>query len=196
MAITIDANLLKAAAHLAAVKDVRYYLNGVLVEATASTTRAVATDGSILGAFEFEHHNALAQDCHSLIVPTDVIALLPKAGATQFVREQSRGAHAWLARHINGTTPFTAIDGVFPDYRRVLVPEVSGEAGYYDLRLLSRFDKVAQVLSGKRQAIGSPVHVWQNGPKKAAAVTIGDHRFVGVIMPRACSPMPSLRWAA
>ena len=78
-----------------------------------------------------------------------------------------------------------------------MVAEVSGEAGFYDLQLLARFDKVAQALAGKRASgKASPVTLWQNGPKKGAAVTIGDYRFAGVIMPRAAVSMPSLRWAA
>ena len=196
MAITLDANLLQAAVHLAAAKDVRFYLGGVFVEAFASSTRLVATDGSVLGVFECDHDNRVSPGTSSLIIPTATIALLPKTGLVQLERVGS-DPQAWEARHGTGTTRFTAIDGKFPDYRRVMVTEASGEAAFYDIRLLARFDKVAQVLSGKRTVgSGSPVQVWQNGPKKGAAVTIGDYRFAGVIMPRAAVSMPSLRWAA
>lgn len=63
MAITLDANMLHAAVYLAAVKDIRFYLSGVFVEAFASSTRLVATDGLVLGVFECEHENQVSPGC-------------------------------------------------------------------------------------------------------------------------------------
>ena len=48
MKITIDRNALKAVSRFAAVKDIRYYLQGVLIESNPLQTRLCATDGHTL----------------------------------------------------------------------------------------------------------------------------------------------------
>ena len=47
----MNSNILHAMATLAAKKDIRYYLNGLLVEWNATTTRIVATDGHKMGIY-------------------------------------------------------------------------------------------------------------------------------------------------
>jgi len=48
MKIHISRNKLKAAAYFSARDDIRYYLNGILIESTPMQTRIVATDGHAL----------------------------------------------------------------------------------------------------------------------------------------------------
>ncbi|MNO96297.1 DNA polymerase III subunit beta [compost metagenome] len=103
-----------------AQQDVRYYLNGMLLEVSSDTLRAVATDGHRLAMCSM--HAAIGQaDRHQVIVPRKGILELARLltdpeGMVSIVLGQ---------HHIRATTgefTFTSklVDGKFPDYERVL----------------------------------------------------------------------------
>jgi DNA polymerase-3 subunit beta len=102
-----------------AQQDVRYYLNGLLLETSKRRVRAVATDG---------HRLAL---CDLPIENQDVTAgqvIIPRKGVLELHRLLGSGAEVELAigsNHIRATLDgirFTSklIDGRFPDYERVI----------------------------------------------------------------------------
>ena len=68
MKITIQARQLRSAAHGMATRDIRYYLNGLLVEATKSQTTAVGTDGHMIVANRCEAENEIDENIN-LIIP-------------------------------------------------------------------------------------------------------------------------------
>lgn len=70
--IEINRTHLRAVTLFAAVKDIRYYLNGVCVHVTDTAVRLVATDGRALlvGQTEFETRPDGVRD--RMIVPLDV----------------------------------------------------------------------------------------------------------------------------
>ncbi len=104
-------------------QDVRYYLNGLLLEVEEGTLRAVATDGHRLSV------------CHTELetppgVNTQVI--VPRKGVQELLRlltESEGEARLRIgANHIQlsvGGLRFTSklIEGKFPDYRRVIPAE-------------------------------------------------------------------------
>ncbi|HKS15158.1 MAG TPA: DNA polymerase III subunit beta [Pseudomonas sp.] len=103
-----------------AQQDVRYYLNGMLLEVSTDTLRAVATDGHRLAMCSMQA--AIGQaDRHQVIVPRKGILELARLltdpeGMVSIVLGQ---------HHIRATTgefTFTSklVDGKFPDYERVL----------------------------------------------------------------------------
>lgn len=103
-----------------AQQDVRYYLNGMLLEVNAGTLRAVATDGHRLAMCALDAGIASA-DKHQVIVPRKGILELARllTGQDELV-SIVLGQH-----HIRATTgefTFTSklVDGKFPDYQRVL----------------------------------------------------------------------------
>ncbi len=107
-----------------AQQDVRYYLNGLLLEISASTLRAVATDGHRLALDETEIETSL-QDTIQIIIP--------RKGITELTRlltdDDSEIEIEVSTNHIrvkNSNSCFTSklIDGKFPDYQRV-IPELS-----------------------------------------------------------------------
>ena len=57
MKIYAQLNAIKAVNHLSETKDIRYYLNGILVEATKTHTTLVATDGHVMGVYKNEEEN-------------------------------------------------------------------------------------------------------------------------------------------
>ena len=103
-----------------AQQDVRYYLNGMLLEVQTGVLRAVATDGHRLAMCSMEA--AVEQvDRHQVIVPRKGILELAR-----LLTEQDANVSIVLGQHhIRATTgefTFTSklVDGKFPDYERVL----------------------------------------------------------------------------
>jgi DNA polymerase-3 subunit beta len=103
-----------------AQQDVRYYLNGMLLEVSANVLRAVATDGHRLAMCSMEAGIEHA-DKHQVIVPRKGILELAR-----LLTEQDGTVSIVLGQHhIRATTgefTFTSklVDGKFPDYERVL----------------------------------------------------------------------------
>ncbi len=105
-----------------AQQDVRYYLNGMLLEVGGGTLRAVATDGHRLAMCSLSNAQMPeAQDRHQVIVPRKGILELAR-----LLTEQDGEVCIVLGQHhIRATTgefTFTSklVDGKFPDYERVL----------------------------------------------------------------------------
>ncbi|MBD1601866.1 DNA polymerase III subunit beta [Pseudomonas typographi] len=103
-----------------AQQDVRYYLNGMLLEVDADVIRAVATDGHRLAMCAMEAHIGQA-DRHQVIVPRKGILEL----ARLLTEPDGQVSIVLGQHHIRATTgefTFTSklVDGKFPDYQRVL----------------------------------------------------------------------------
>lgn len=103
-----------------AIQDVRYYLNGLLLEMNQGMIRAVATDGHRLALSEAEC--VLDQD-------TGLQVILPRKAVLELARLLSETDDLIeidvSSNHIRfrmGETSFTSklIDGKFPDYQRVI----------------------------------------------------------------------------
>ncbi|WP_263143640.1 DNA polymerase III subunit beta [Pseudomonas sp. RIT-PI-AD] len=103
-----------------AQQDVRYYLNGMLLEVSSNVLRAVATDGHRLAMCSMTAGIEQA-DKHQVIVPRKGILELAR-----LLTEQDGEVSIVLGQHhIRATTgefTFTSklVDGKFPDYERVL----------------------------------------------------------------------------
>ncbi|WP_165667339.1 DNA polymerase III subunit beta [Metapseudomonas otitidis] len=103
-----------------AQQDVRYYLNGMLLEVNAGVLRAVATDGHRLAMCAMQA-GIEGVDRHQVIVPRKGILELAR-----LLTEQDGEVRIVLGQHhIRATTgefTFTSklVDGKFPDYERVL----------------------------------------------------------------------------
>jgi DNA polymerase-3 subunit beta len=102
-----------------AQQDVRYYLNGMLLEAEGSTLRAVATDG---------HRLALCEIPLAAPVKTKQQVIVPRKGVLELQRCLGSEGQLDLAigtNHVRaqiGDIRFTSklIDGRFPEYSRVI----------------------------------------------------------------------------
>ena len=102
-----------------AQQDVRYYLNGMLLEADGKTLRTVATDGHRLSYCEatLEHEAGSAQQ---VIVPRKGVLELQRLLAGEGNVELAIGTNHVRAQI--GDIRFTSklIDGRFPEYSRVI----------------------------------------------------------------------------
>ncbi len=117
-------NLLANTQFAMAQQDVRYYLNGLLLEISTNNLKAVATDGHRL-AFDETEIKAATNESKQIIVPrkgvTELMRLL-QAGKDDASIKVSKN-HMQVR---SGNLSFTSklIDGKFPDYQRV-IPESS-----------------------------------------------------------------------
>ncbi|WP_043311966.1 DNA polymerase III subunit beta [Pseudomonas sp. ML96] len=103
-----------------AQQDVRYYLNGMLIEVQTGVLRAVATDGHRLAMCAMQASIEHTEK-HQVIVPRKGILEL----ARLLTEQDGEVAIVLGANHIRATTgefTFTSklVDGKFPDYERVL----------------------------------------------------------------------------
>jgi DNA polymerase-3 subunit beta len=102
-----------------AQQDVRYYLNGMLLEIDGQLLRAVATDG---------HRLALCETALAVKVKTSQQVIVPRKGVLELQRVLTEEGVADLAigsNHVRaqiGDVRFTSklIDGRFPEYSRVI----------------------------------------------------------------------------
>ena len=103
-----------------AQQDVRYYLNGLLLEIRADRVRTVATDG---------HRLALCDAAFEATTGTDIQVILPRKAVIELgrllgeddVEASFEISNSHLRVHM-GESSFTTklIDGRFPDYERVM----------------------------------------------------------------------------
>lgn len=112
--------LIERTAFAMAQQDVRYYLNGLLLENRGNVLRAVATDG---------HRLALADSEGASELPDGKQVIIPRKGVLELQRllaDSDEPANiAFSSNHICVELPglrYTSklIDGRFPDYERVM----------------------------------------------------------------------------
>lgn len=115
--------LLERTAFAMAQQDVRYYLNGLLLELSKGQVRAVATDG---------HRLALCEIDAEVNLPQPIQVIVPRKGVLELVRllkDVDEDVRIQLSRnHIRvdlGDLRFTSklVDGKFPDYEKVIPKE-------------------------------------------------------------------------
>lgn len=189
--ITVPTKHLKAALLAVPKHDIRYYLLGVFLEASAAETRCVATTGALAVVLRHPCVNDLLAE---VILPREVVeaAVKMKRDETEF--EKLDASH-WL---MNGTHRFKPCDGKYPDYRRIFPRAVSGEATElgFDPELFAVFGKVAVALGKKSMQVSTHL----NGATGTAAITIeGCPEFAGLISPlritKDMKPMGVQGWA-
>ena len=112
--------LIDKTAFAMAQQDVRYYLNGLLLEITSDRLRAVATDGHRLALSDIAADLADIEE-RKVILPRKAVLELGRllSDSDEEVRIALSKNHA---RFQQGNTLFTSklIDGRFPDYERVI----------------------------------------------------------------------------
>lgn len=113
-----------------AQQDVRYYLNGLLLEINPDSLRAVTTDGHRLSFSEAQTQAGVESRQ----------AIIPRKGVSELIRLLDCGGEdvevAMTDNHVQfqlGTLRFTSklIDGRFPDYNRV-IPSGDGHLATVD----------------------------------------------------------------
>ena len=186
MKIYAQLNAIKAINHLAATKDIRFYLNGILIEATKTHTTLVATDGHVLGVYKNEEENEIPEETKfEFILPNDTLKNLKSAIikgeliSLEFEPDETSKVNSVIIKSLSITLTTQTIDAKFPDWRRVLPRETTNELGHYNPELPARFIKVAKEFGKKPDNI----NLHQNGTSAAALTIEGIQNFLGVVMP-------------
>lgn len=103
-----------------AQQDVRYYLNGLLLEVSDHRLRAVATDGHRLSLAEVELAGSLNGEKYVILPRKGVQELLRFLEDTDSEVQIQIGANHMRATLKDVTFTSKLIDGRFPDYNRVI----------------------------------------------------------------------------
>ena len=197
--INIYRTKLKAASRFMAVQDIRYYLNGVLIESNDLQTRIVATDGHTMFC---GYDDAKGDNVGSFagIMPADTVkAILAWKASYKTANDMPViittcddpcGEHR--AEWCGNVCIFRLIEGKFPDYVRVIPQSVSGLAGNYNPDYLTRC-KAAGIDLGNSKLYG--INLTQNGDGPAL-VTFSPQAFA-IIMPMRGEPgdIGAAEWA-
>lgn len=202
MKFTIDHDCISALLLAAAKNDVRYYLNGVLVDArqgaTGSDVTLVSTEGHILLALPVPRENVEGFEPGQWIISRDMLESVKpaKAGryalplAVEIVQAESyqddagRTCRPLPVVTVTGATSATGapVDGRFPEWRRVMPvgvasrPEVPAQ---FNPDYISTFGKIARLLAGKKEAGG---YIHQAG-NNSALVSCLARDALGILMP-------------
>lgn len=129
MKTTIRVSTLKASVVCAARKDIRCYLNGVLLafrHGAVNRVEVVSSDGHVMSAFSepLDYTDGAQTANFDIIVPLSALTLALKgAGKRDVLVFESLPD----GRYALGDTIFSPVDGKYPDYRRAIRQETQPE---------------------------------------------------------------------
>lgn len=196
MRLTVTAKNLLAALRIAPVRDVRYYLNGVCIEATSQETRVIASDGHMLVVMREDQ----SQDCEAsvrLVIPRDAIeslCLTKKDAENAITLELTNGT--WYIGAHGRRREFVPYDHQYVDYRKVIPSKPSGEVAQFSMKVLNTMHDALALHLNLNKNRGVEFGIEHNG-NGAAIVNGGSASFVGIMMPfRIDAPLKPHQWAA
>jgi DNA polymerase-3 subunit beta len=135
-------------------QDVRYYLNGLLLEVEGGTIRTIASDGHRLALFEDET-NPLARESTQVIIPRkgalELFRLLAEDD-TPVTVEFSANSVRVLWNELCFASKL--IEGRYPDYRRVLPNHPTRKVSAEKAGLKSALTRIAVLGSEKHRGVG------------------------------------------
>ena len=200
MHIDINQKDLKAVSYAMAQKDIRYYLQGVYIEANGAETRLVSTDGHRLHMVIQEQSGAVVEPV-SFIMPADMVkkCLTVKASKAdtrpKILITYDQGKIS--ARLPDGSEIVQfALDGKFPDYRRIIpaldggAPEPSIFNPDYVSDAVRGWCDYAEIRKSSPPTIGIR-------PRGASAGVLCLENYLAVVMPLRgeVSPMPAPKFS-
>lgn len=182
MKFTIKRKDIRGMLHLAAKKDIRYYLQGINVVRDNRGTYIEAMDGHILGRLFVD---GIQSDTPiNVVLPTEHLIKLKgtKKQGDDFLHFSVDGL-AVECITANETVRFQAHDARFPDADRV-IPMVFKEEDIkpatFNPDLLVRFVDFSEEIWGKRQI---PSLIQRGDQSILVSFPMMDDHFVGVMMP-------------
>jgi len=185
---SFDIRALKANAIAASNEETRYYLKGVCVEHTPDGPIFVATDGHRLIATRHDWGIDRTTYFARVIIPLSLIKRIKINRkidqATMTIELKEKGAIAISIYYAGATYIENAIDGTFPDWRRVIPREEPSNApSQYQAQYIEEFRDAMVILAGGKT--DAQPRIAHNGDNPAI-VDLGDNgrlQSFGVIMP-------------
>lgn len=191
---------LKAVSHAMATNDIRYYLNGVLIEHNGAETRLVTTDGHRMHMV-IQENKGLVVAPVEFIIPADMVKKCITAKASRqdkspkIVINYDNGKIS--ARLPDGSEIVQfATDGKFPDYRRIIpqldgsAPEISVFNNDYVADAIKGFCDYAEIKGKTKPSIGLR-------PRGNSSGVLCVDNYLAVVMPLRgeISPMPAPKFS-
>ena len=168
-------NMMDKTSFAMANQDVRYYLNGLLLDFNQGQLKAIATDGHRLAVCDLEGEAGISSD-RQLIVPRKGVMELSRmlSGEKDDVTLAIGRNHIRL---VKGDTIFTSklIDGRFPDYKAV-IPVGADKQMLVDRLTFTQALQRASILSNEKykgvrlEADGSTIKIIAHNPQHEEAV--------------------------
>ena len=176
MIYTIATKDLQAVSLAMAKADIRYYLNGVLFELDDQEGyRLVGTDGHRM---HIVCKKKTTNRAHETIMPSETVKQLCKMKDVFFTVEPLENRQIKITTK-SGVLTVQAVDGKYPDYRRVMPTKVNqAEVAYYMPEYLADLAKAQKILGTENQN----GYIAQQGTNGGVYVD-NEKSFYAVIMP-------------
>lgn len=166
--------------HVAAKKDIRYYLNGVNVRIFADKTIYAATDGHRVCLFVDIVENSTELQGVEFTISNDDIKKIPAPFSKNFdyTKLEKTGDKYMVADSII----FTPLDGKFPDVSRVVpdMDKLSGEHATINFEYLVAFQEVCKDITGKKVCVPA---LYYNGAREQIMTCEDLPNILYVVMP-------------
>jgi DNA polymerase-3 subunit beta len=138
---TIDIKTLKALILFAGKNDVRFYLNGLHIEQSATGTLAVATNGHAIAIARIDNEAYAPASC---TVHRQYIDAIKTKYAVSFTQNDTATVSIQTA---DSKITMPIMDAKFPDWRRVVSAKQTGEQSYFHPDYVTMVDKAGQIIS-------------------------------------------------
>lgn len=178
----VPTDFLKAAHLFVPKKDARFYLESIFIEWRDVTAKIIATDGHRMFVGIFDISNELESGrSGSCIIPADTV----KRALTGYKQDTIEFCPPQAGTAVIGSVTFEPICAEYPDWRRVVPVEASGEAAQFNAAYVGELGKAARVLLNRPKATAeSLIHIHHNGVH-GALVTFGARAdCLAVLMPK------------
>jgi len=185
MQFSILRKQLKAMSRFMAVKDIRYYLQGIQVVQNNRGTYIESTNGHVLGRLLIDETPCAV--AASVLVPSDAVKTLSANGkkGNETLHFTVDGVKISVICPDGSSMTVQAHEARYPDCDRV-VPELSAdcpsECSTYNPEYIQAFFDCANDLRGHK-ANGITVQIKQRGNDSGIVNIDSDPFFVGIIMP-------------
>ena len=175
---TIRPEVIKAMLITAAKKDIRAYLQGLYFDKAGAI---VSTDGHRLAVFKCVTFS------ENVLIPRTLLDGLDFGRKAQPVTisigEDLDSANERAVTISQGSTTIQgrSTGSRFPDWRRVIPKNCTGEVGQFNPNYIADFGKVAQILKDSRMPV---IHIAHNGTSGALVTIHENDNYVAVLMPQ------------
>jgi len=184
MQFSVQRKQLKAMSRFMAVKDIRYYLQGIQVVQNNRGTYIESTNGHVLGRLLIDE-TPCATEC-SVLVPSDAVKALGASGkkGNETLHFTIDGVKISVISPDGSSMTVQAHQARYPDCDRVVPTNPSEhpiEPSTYNPEYIMAFYDCAKDLgsSGK----GVAVQIKQRGTQSGIVIIDSDPLFIGIIMP-------------
>lgn len=177
---TFDLRYLKACALCASTEQVRYYLNGVAVQFDGKDLVAVATDGHRMVCFNIDFAKEGDPQPFTMIIPKTVIDGIKTDKTINNVSLiLATSEKKPYLQYGHNMFLFDPIDGIFPEWQRVIPTAFSNVPSQFNPKYLMDFAKISKLWTKSESIQVTPN---DSGPAYIN-LNIVDIQGFGILMP-------------